>query len=91
MKTHWQDVSIPISRNSPAKVLHSQPGIIQVFLEMAMFFSQHPFFFEPQQRAHSPQVLPDDSASRAAGSFIMGCNYRRVMIRKEHEWKLEGR
>ena len=38
MKTHWQDVSIPISRNSPAKVLHSQPGILQVFLEMAMFF-----------------------------------------------------
>ena len=24
---------------------------------------------KPQQRAHSPQVLPDGSASRAAGSF----------------------
>jgi hypothetical protein len=40
MKTHWQDVSIPISRNNPAKVLRSQLNIIQVFLEMAMFFSQ---------------------------------------------------
>ncbi|MCK4825664.1 hypothetical protein KA005_58490, partial [bacterium] len=28
---------------------------------------------------------------RSRIGFIMGCNYRRVMIRKEHEWKLEGR
>ena len=27
------------------------------------------FISELQQRAHSPQVLPDGSASRAAGSF----------------------
>ena len=38
MKTHRQGLSIPVSRNSPAKVLRSQPHIIQAFLEMATLF-----------------------------------------------------
>ena len=38
MKTHWQEVSIPVSRNSPAKVLRSQPDIIQAFWQMTTLF-----------------------------------------------------
>ncbi|OEU44271.1 MAG: hypothetical protein BBJ60_10495 [Desulfobacterales bacterium S7086C20] len=38
MKTHRQGLSIPVSKNSPAKVLRSQPGIIQAFWQITTLF-----------------------------------------------------
>ena len=57
-------------RNGLGVVDNAQDAPRNGFADTKSLFSSRqaqPLRFEPQKRAHSPQVLPDASASRAAG------------------------